>query len=227
MDGKPHKKWVYFLIYDNSQKNTPYILQRHGASSRFVKITAMLYLEVVMYPSLLNLKWPHTIQTPINYYQQAIPSVPNMNHYELTMTTPLYLLVMDSNSNSSISNDNNLDVDFGGTRVAQYIKHLRQVCEFKSQRIFMSRYVDYSARPKVYEDNKGEVNCIFTALNKLRTVDGLYERAQKWQENTCSTWKVEQPKAKIIGLPAVKGDETTLVGTGGVVIKSLLLTEII
>ena len=30
-----HKKWVYFLIYDNSQKNSPYKFQRIGSTSRF------------------------------------------------------------------------------------------------------------------------------------------------------------------------------------------------
>ena len=79
----------------------------------------------------------------------------------------------------------------------------------------------------MYEDNKQEVNFIFTVLNKLRARDSLYQRAQKWQEKTCSTWKVEQPKAKIIGLSTVKDDETTLVVTGGAVIKSVLLMEMI
>ena len=107
------------------------------------------------------------------------------------------------------------------------IKHLKVVNEFKAQRIFLSKYLDYKARPNIYQNKKDSVMFIYTALNKCRSVDGLYLRSAKWQANTCGLWKVNNHKAKIIGLPAVKDDETTLKGTGGVVIKSLLLTEMI
>ena len=45
-DGIPHNNWVYFLIYDNSKNNSPYKFQRNESTSRFVKITAMLFMKV-------------------------------------------------------------------------------------------------------------------------------------------------------------------------------------
>ena len=196
--------------------------------TRFVKVTAMLFMKVQMNSTTLNQKWPMIITTPVTYGHQAIPSTPNMIHYELMLTSPSYSFVMNTNGNTDPTNTRaEIDVDFTGSRVNHYIKHLKVVNEFKAQRIFLSKYLDYKARPNIYQNKKDSVMFIYTALNKCRSVDGLYLRSAKWQANTCGLWKVNNHKAKIIGLPAVKDDETTLKGTGGVVIKSLLLTEMI
>ena len=170
------------------------------------------------------------ITTPVTYADQAIPSTPNMNHYELMLTTPSYSFVINKdidNNNDATNNTSDINVDFTGTRVKQYMKHLRGINEFKAQWIFLSKYIDYKSRPQVYQNNKDNVMFIYAALNKCKSNDGLYQRASKWQAETCRLWKVNNHKAKIIGLPAVKDDETTLIGTGGVIIKSLLLTEMI
>ena len=95
------------MIYDNSQKNSPYKFQRNGSTSRFVKVTAMLFLKVQMDISTLTRKWPMSITTPVTYVDQAIPSTPNIIHYELMLTTQSYSFVMNKDIDNNKDATNN------------------------------------------------------------------------------------------------------------------------
>ena len=170
------------------------------------------------------------ITTPVIYRDQTIPSTPNISYYELMLTTLSYVFVMNKdidNNNNATNNMPKININFTGTRVKQYAKHLRVINEFKAQWIFLSKYLDYKARLQVYQNNKDNALFIYAALNKCKSNDDLYQRASKWQAETCRLQKVNNHKAKIISLPAVKDDETILIRTGDIIIKSLLLTEMI
>ena len=67
----------------------------------------MLYMKVQVEKSLLNLKWPKHTTTPITYCNQTIPSPPNMLPYEISVLTPIYLYVMNTN-NEGIYRDMNI-----------------------------------------------------------------------------------------------------------------------
>jgi hypothetical protein len=64
-------------------------------------------------------------------------------------------------------------------------------------------------------------------LQALRSRDGFYMRAERFQLQLSELIRGKRPKAQILPLPAVKDDETTIKGTGGVVVKFLLLAGLV
>ena len=97
------------------------------------------------------------------------------------LTTPSYFFLINPTSNNDPKNTTaDINVDSTGTRFKQYIKSLKIINKFKTQSIFLSKYLDYKAPPKVYPDKKYSVVFIYAALNKCKSIDGLYFRSAKW-----------------------------------------------
>jgi hypothetical protein len=68
---------------------------------------------------------------------------------------------------------------------------------------------------------------VYLQLSALRSRGGFYERAEHFQWHITEIICGDRPKVKLLPLPEVKDDETTLRSTSGVVVKFLLLSGLV
>jgi hypothetical protein len=118
-------------------------------------------------------------------------------------------------------------VDSAGDRVSKFLKHIFLCKEFKCQRqlILITRSFTHQ-HPKFFDSGR-LFRRPFLQLSDLCAQNGFYQRAKRFQLEMAKIMRGEQPKARLLPLPAVKDDEMTSKGTEGVVVKFLVLSGLV
>jgi hypothetical protein len=227
--GCYHESYVFMACYDNLQKNTKFKFQRDGKTSNFVKVTARMFVQ--MWQGL----WQQTLlpnsRVSIEYVGQIIPSPVGMPPFELSKVPTQSLLsghtlkqrCIDMKASFLLSPT----VDFTGQRVNEYIRHMYRCKEFKCQRRFLLLGRNFAHEQPLYKASRRRLLNVYLELSHLRSCGGFYAWAEHFQRHMAEIMRGDRPKVKLLPLPAVKDDETTLRGTSGVVVKFLLLSGLV
>ena len=83
--------------------------------------------------------------------------------------------IYSNNDSTNTNATSDIDVDFTATRVREYMKDLKVVNKFKTHHIFLIKYLNCKARPKVYTDKKDIIMFIYNVLNTNKSTDSFID----------------------------------------------------
>jgi hypothetical protein len=162
------------------------------------------------------------LHVPINYVHQVVPSPMGMPPFELAKLPTKMFLSGDRLADvvqRMIVLHPATSVDYTGDRVNEFLKHIYLCEEFKCQRRLISISRSFTHHYPKFMESGRLFRQLFLQLSDLRAQNGFYQRAKQFQLEIAEIMRGKRPKACLLPLPAVKDDETTIKGTGGVVVK--------
>ena len=206
-------------VFDNTQQNLWFTFQWGGNSSRFVKVTARLYMS--LWQGARQHAPAPTSKVQITYCQQAIPSPYRMPPYEhmeklqvsreslISSIVMLHELVATLPTIPAV-------VDIFGRRVSAYMDLVCIAYEIQRQRRFLSseacNFLPFEDEP----DHQSRRSILCNLLSSLRSKGGLYNTAYTFQSRAVTFICGNRLKNKVLCLPAATDDETTKAGTGAI-----------
>jgi hypothetical protein len=172
----------------------------------------------------------------ISQADQRIPSLFGMPPFKLN-AVPTAMLITSHDTiheglhayhNSFNSVEPPPTVNFTGDRVKAYIQHIRLANELTIQKTMLSSNKPYTFAPTLFLEMRARLRGIVGTLHSLiRCGSGLYACAEKFQREAVNYIRGDRPKAKVLPLPVVKDDETTIAGSMNIIVKFMLLTGLL